>query len=269
MIDQPSDLIISATDFDYIPFKHEGFGGSNKYIAIPKNGVQHRKLLIKQDGVYSPCCNEYIYGRLLKAIGIAAPQYYLIDTGSRVDLFHTNPVVGVEFLDNITPLDKEKIRSNAELQKDLINCFAAYSIFAQFGDNMQCAYVPGEHIYPFDFGESFGLENGSFRFLCGDEDDAVACARRLLHHFASNSISSSVDVCLEVSAKETRLNLATAWELFQQPLKRLCELSDDDISTFTEALDEFYPITVSGYYEKYVQILQKKLSELLKNKTFE
>ena len=101
MNDSLPDLIVSANDFNYTPFKHKGFGGSNKYIATPKNSMQHSKLLIKQDGEYSPCCNEYIYGRLLETIGIAAPKYYLIDTDSHTGLFRKSPVVGIEFLKNI------------------------------------------------------------------------------------------------------------------------------------------------------------------------
>ena len=128
---------------------------------------------------------------------------------------------------------------------------------------MQCVYIPGKHIYPIDFGESFNLENLSFRLLCSDENTAVACIRHLLNNLTERNLDSSVKICLEETAKAVNLDIISSWKLFKQPLECLCELSGGDICGFIKALDEFYPVTVSAYYEEYIRILQEQISKLL------
>jgi len=251
-------LILKTKDYDFESFSHQGFGGRSKYIATSKK-KDLPKLLIKHKGEFSPCCNGFIYGRLGQAMGVRVPQTFMMDvTKSDRHLFDSPCVVGMEYIDGLVRLEMERIRGNGKLEKELIDCFILFGLFTRFDDNMQCAYLPDEAVYPLDFDESFGLENGLFNLILRGDTIAEYLVHRSLNNLYGYSLNTYLNVSVKTAASELKMTVDAVLSIAVRTLRRFCELTEEEIESVTDALTVFFPPLLAAYYEEYIKILQEK-----------
>lgn len=256
--------IIKASDYVFTHYNHDGGGGNNKYIAHPKESAFTGKLLIKQDGNISPCCNEFVYGKLLGALGIPAPDCYLMDTDPDDPIFHGYTPVGIEYFDTFLDVDMELLKDNEEFRKEFIEGYSAYAMFSCMGDNIQLGYVPGKHIYTFDYQESFNLENDAFGIISMDDSDrAIEVGKRCLNGFHSYQFPMYVNACASVIADKLSMKPSDVHSMLRNPMKRLLSISSESIGQLTEPLMEFYSPGLAVFYEEYVARLKKVIERYL------
>ena len=267
MIFDINELILNTEDYSFTPFSHQGFGGKTKYIATPK--IENLpKLLVKHKGEFAPPCNGFIYGRLGQLLGINVPKTYMMNVSEQDrNLFESNCVVGMEFLDGLQPPDIKKIKEKEYLRKQLIHCFLLAGLFTHFEDNLQCVYIPDQAVYPIDFDDSFGLEYPVFNAALQDNELAEWLVKRQLEISCQHNLDTYLKVSVETSAKQLGISTEEVTNEFVSVLQRFYDLGDDELTSVTDALMEFFPPLLAVYYEEYIHILQKKAATYIsKNK---
>ena len=258
MVFNSNELILDTEDYNFTLFEHQGFGGKRKYIATPKkSGLP--KLLVKHKGEFAPPCNSFIYGRLAQLLGMNVPNTYMMNLSiNNADLFDSTCVVGIEFIEGLTALNMDDIKSNESLKKQFIHCFILCGLFTQFEDSMQCAYLPGKAVIPLDYDDSFGLEYPTFNAaLRGNEMDELIIKYQLENAWRHN-LDIYLKICIEMSAEQLGISTEESTHEFITVLERFCELKDEEISSITNVLLEFFPPLLAAYYEEYITILQSK-----------
>ncbi len=260
MIFDIDELILNTEDYNFSPFAHQGFGGRTKYIATPKkSGLS--KLLIKHKGEFAPPCNSFVYGRIGQLSGVRTPKTYMMNIAeSDKHLFESPCVVGIEFIDGFVPPEKhmQTIKGNRTLEKEFIDCFTLFALFTEFEDNLQCAYVPDQAVYPIDFDESFGLKNGTFNSILYDGERAEIFAKNSLQVGVRHALERYEKTSIELAAEKLNVPTEYAMGICLETLQCFCDLTEDEIVSVTDALMEFFPPLLAVYYEEYIGILQKK-----------
>ena len=258
MIFDINDLILNTEDYIFAPFSHQGFGGRTKYIATPRT-ENLPKLLVKHKGEFAPPCNGFIYGRLGQLLGINVPKTYMMNVAEQDrNLFESNCVVGMEFLDGLQSPDLKKIKGNEHLRKQFIHCFLLAGLFTHFEDNLQCVYVPDQAVYPIDFDDSFGLEYPVFNAALQNNDLSEWFVQRQLEISWQHDLDSYLKISIETSAEQLRISAEEVTGEFVSVLQRFCALNEDEIASVTGVLMEFFPPLLALYYEEYIHILQRK-----------
>ena len=260
MIFDINELILNTEDYDFSHFAHQGFGGRTKYIATPKkSGLP--KLLIKHKGEFAPPCNTFVYGRIGQLAGVRTPKTFLMNvTENDKHLFESPCVVGIEFIDGFVPPEKhmQTIKGNRTLEKEFVDCFTLFALFTEFEDNLQCAYVPDQAVYPLDFDESFGLRNGTFHSILYDGDAAEVLVKNSLQAGLRHALERYEKISIELAAESLNVSTEYAMVFCLETLQRFCNLTEAEIASVTDALMEFFPPLLAVYYEEYIHILQKK-----------
>lgn len=260
MIFDINELILNTEDYDFSHFAHQGFGGRTKYIATPKKSGLH-KLLIKHKGEFAPPCNSFVYGRIGQLSGVRTPKTYIMNVAeSDKHLFESPCVVGMEFIDGLIPPEKgmQTIKGNRTLEKEFIDCFTLFALFTEFEDNLQCAYVPNQAVYPLDYDESFGLRNGTFHSILYDGDAAEVFVKEALQAGLRHNLEGYERTSVSMAAKTLNVSEEYIMAFCLETLQRFCDLTEDEIVSVTDALMEFFPPLLAVYYEEYIGILQKK-----------
>lgn len=258
MIFDINELILNTKDYDFVPFAHQGFGGRTKYIATPKkSGLP--KLLIKHKGEFAPPCNSFVYGRIGQLSDVRTPKTYMMNVAKNdKHLFESPCVVGIEFIDGLVPPDMQTIKGNKTLEKEFVDCFTLFALFTEFEDNLQCAYVPNQAVYPLDYDESFGLKNGTFHSILYDGDAAEVLVDNSLRAGLRHTLERYKKISIEMAAESLNVPTEYAMVFCLETLQRFCDLTEDEIASVTDALMEFFPPLLAAYYEEYISILQKK-----------
>lgn len=258
MIFDVNELILNTKDYSFTPFSHRGLGGKTKYIATPKKETLP-KLLVKHKGEFAPPCNGFIYGRLGQLLGINVPKTYMMNV-SKQDryLFESNCVVGMEFIEGLQPLDINSIKEKEYLKKQLIHCFLLSGLFTQFEDNMQCAYVPDQAVYPLDFDDSFGLEYPIFNAALQNSSLSEWLINKQLEISNQHNLDSYLNFSIGMVAKELDASKEEVTSEFLLMLQRFCDLTEVEIASVTDVLMKFFPPLLAIYYKTSINILQKK-----------
>ena len=253
------EYILNTTDYEFTLVEHQGLGGTRKYIASPKK-KQMPKLLVKHGGEYSPSCSNYMYSRTGKAIGVTIPQSYIMRIAERdKHLFDSPCAVGIEFIDGLQPVDLESIQGNKKLESDMINCFVLAGLFTRFEDLMQTAYLPSVAVYPLDFDESFSMDNGLFNCIMRDDQYAEDAVVRVLRNCRQNNQERCLEIAMEVAAKTLKLRTDEVRMIAMKLLRQFVALTEDQIDSIAEPLDEVFTPLLAIYYEEYVHIIQEKV----------
>lgn len=265
MVFNANELILDTEDYNFTLFEHQGFGGKRKYIATPKkSGLP--KLLVKHKGEFAPPCNGFVYGRLAQLLGMNVPNTYMMNLSiNNADLFDSTCVVGIEFIEGLTTLNMDDIKSNESLKKQFIHCFILCGLFTQFEDSMQCAYLPGKAVIPLDYDDSFGLEYPTFNAaLRGNEMDELIIKYQLKNAWRHN-LDMYLNICIDVSSEQLGLTTDEVHKEFITVLQKFCDLTEEEITSITNILSVFFSPLLAVYYEEYIHILQVK-SKLYINK---
>ena len=142
---------------------------------------------------------------------------------------------------------------------DMINCFVLAGLFTRFEDLMQTAYLPSVAVYPLDFDESFSMDNGLFNCIMRDDQYAEDAVVRVLRNCRQNNQERCLEIAMEVAAKTLKLRTDEVRMIAMKLLRQFVALTEDQIDSIAEPLDEVFTPLLAIYYEEYVHIIQEKV----------
>lgn len=253
--------ILNTQDFTYEPFFYHGFSGS-LYLATPKcEGLP--KLLIKHENT-SSACNEYMFSKLAELLCIHAPKVYLFDVDEKDERLFASPyVVGIEYIEGLRSFTLHEMNSKPAWQREYAQNYALAVICSQ-DDNVQMSMTPDGHIISYDYTECFYLPASATSCMNRDEDTRIEIIKRHLSSFyrAPHDILANAGATV-LQKHLNKEHLEEVYPLYHDPMKRLIELTGEQIEAATELLYDIYPIEIGVYFEEYIKVMQAKIKSYL------
>lgn len=253
-----TDLILNTKDYTFKHFAHEGLGGATKYIATSKTDTPPRKLIVKHNCEFAVASNGFVFGRIGELLGMTIPKTYMFNVALGDErLFDTPCVMGMEFIDGLEPFDIAIVKADEKLKKAFVECFALHALLTSFSDSIQICYVPGDTLYPFDFDDSFSFDKLLFNIISRSQKFAELEVPRMLQNIADKGVTDKIDFCYKILCEKLGYDaIKKDCPYFYEFLERFCALTEEEISSVTDALN-FLPDLVSIYYEEYISITQE------------
>ncbi len=256
------EQILNTANYTYEPFSYNGFSGS-LYLATAKDGSLPR-LLIKHENP-SSACNEFMFSKLAELLCIHAPKVYLFEVAEKDKKLFASPyVVGIEYIEGLRTFTLDEMNSKPEWQREYAENYVLAVLCSQ-DDNVQMSMTPDGHIVSFDYTECFYLTPSTTTAMEQyDEDTRIEIINRQLSSVsrASHGIlaHAGAEVLKEHFCKD---GLEEVYPFYHEPIKRLIRLTSEQIEAATDPLYDIYPVEIGVYFEKYIELMQKKMKSYL------
>lgn len=175
-IRKDKDCFLNTSDYDFKPFNGPKTGrkiglSGMMYIATPKKAKTSSlpTVLVKHE-LYTSACNEFMASRVGEYFGINIPSAYLfrVDEEDR-HLFKSPYVVGIQYFENLKPVDLSLVLDSYGGFCELVGCYALNMILEQYdGIETLMEVNPNgslRYVLTYDFTEGFNLSEQAVRML--------------------------------------------------------------------------------------------------------
>ncbi len=253
--------MLNARNFEYKPFQDSrqrhrpGFTeGSSGPLLIATYKKTKERFIVKHTYPHN-AANEFAACWLAGKIGVPAPQAYLL---SKEGPFASKYAVAISFIEDLTSFEKRNVPP--ELQNDRIGQFALNRLIAT--DDIIQLKVSGNHIYSYDFSESFYISDEillqAFRF---SEDIGIEMVKQKLGAFRNHL--QIVDFDVPRLAAEFNIDPEKQRNGMTATAKRVLDISETDIQAMSDELMKIYPVGYAVYYVECIHEMQKHVSAFM------
>lgn len=262
---QKSSDILYTSDFLFDVFSDYGDSGI-LFLATNKNNFEE-KYIVKHE--YSDCaCNEYIYSKVANAMGIKVPSVKLFMIDDNENLFRSNFVCGVKYLDDCVHVNFNYIKKNKSKIKNWHDYFRMYSLEGLFeeDDGVEIVMYKDE-IYRLDLTSAFSLSNYYIDLLVYDYDkNIVDEVNALLLNLAHKNTGRFMwfEIVLENGIKHHGEEFLS---YYLETFNLLKKVTEKDIERWTNTLILIYPKIIGEYFKLYFKNLKMDAEEFVEKVT--
>lgn len=264
-----ADDVLHTADFTFsTPFEHEGDSG--RLLLAKRKTNRSERYLVKHE--FTDCaCNEYVYTKLIQAMGYKMPNVVLfkLSDSEKRKHFKTEYIIGAQYLNITDPFPSyEVIR---ECAKNWEEYFCFYGMYAMTGeaDGMESPLADDGYIYRVDTTAAFPISNwdldfaGVYQefqgFVPNEQIKQTLQSRDLSNVINYSMWDSYLDFCKEKDAQ-------IGESLFLDPFQKIQDISDAYIDGFLHTLCYFYPDYVGDFFKRYITALKQGAVTYLKTK---
>ena len=255
-----------TTDFTFSKIDGRS-GDSGDLLLATRKKCKNDKYLVKH--AYTDCaCNEFVYTKLVLAMGYHMPNALLIQLPSdeKRNYFKTEYIISETYLNLTNPFP-----SFAEIMKKARNrleyfSFCALSVMLQESDGLETPLADDGYIYRVDTTAAFPIGNLQLECLGVDFEYKGTTIHqisenKLANMDLTNLISpSECDFWIEMFKKKE----GSLWEKpFFEPFERIQEIRAEYIDGFLDTLCWIYPDCVGDFFKSYISALQTQAAAYL------
>lgn len=264
-----ADDVVHTADFIFsTPFEREGDSG--KLLLAKRKTNRSECYLVKHE--FTDCaCNEYVYTKLVQAMGYKIPDVVLfkLSDSEKRKHFKTEYIIGAQHLNITDPFPSYAVIR--EHVKNWEEYFCFYGMYAMTGeaDGMESPLANDGYIYRVDTTDAFPISNWDLDFAGVYQEfqgfvPNEQIKQRLQTRDFSNVVSfSSCDFCLELCMEK---DSQVCEQFFLEPFRKIQEISDEYIDGFLNTLCYFYPDYVGDFFKRYITALKQGAVTYLKTK---
>ena len=149
-----SNDYLNTSDFKFSKLENDGDSG-NLLLAISKKDSS-LKYIVKHE-YYDSACNEYMFSKIAHSVGVLTPDVKLFIVDDKKNLFKSNFVCGIRYLENSKLMKEKDLISNKRYIEEYIKMIALGYILDE-DDGVEVIEYNND-IYRIDATSSFKLSH--------------------------------------------------------------------------------------------------------------
>ena len=258
-----SSDVVDTGDFVFSKIEPNGRVGDSGALLLAKRKTNRKEMyLVKHE--YCDCaCNEYIYTKLVQAMGYKMPdaKLFRISPDEKRRYFKTEYILGTRFI-NITHSSPpfSLIKKMAANWRDYFS-FAALCLMTDESDSTETPLADDGFIYRVDTTAAFPISNYYLSSAgINIEINGVIPKDVVKSHLEKWEPNDRV---WNFDMFDTNLNrLIETYgdeciEPFLEPFARIQDISQEYIDDFLNTLCYFYPDFIGDFFKRYLRELQR------------
>ncbi|MCM1052986.1 MAG: hypothetical protein NC483_03330 [Ruminococcus sp.] len=261
-----SEDILYTSDFLFEEFVNSGDSGS---LLLATNKTNSDDQYIIKHEYYDCACNEYMYSKVGNSMGIKIAPVKLFVVDDNEELFKSDFVCGIKYLSECEHINFDYVKKHQTYIKNLQDYFKMHCLESLFDESDGIEIVKyKDELYRLDTTAAFGLSIYYIYPLAYDYNkngiDIQEFARKNLLKLATkkdsyrfNSWKHNLDLNIKKFGKDYL-------KYYKETFNLLKNVSEEDISRWTNILSWFYPNIIGEYYKLYFKNLKLDVDEFLK-----
>lgn len=252
--------VLDADDFTFEPFaQRRGDNGDSGslLLATHKSNPAH-KYIVKH--AFCDCAaNEYVYSKLVRAMGLKMPAVKLFRLSDPLDdtLFGTEYVCGIEYLNVVDADPSLEVIGRAKNTDDYYMFHTLYMMFRE-GDIVQAVLADDGYIYRIDCSDAFAIDH--MTLMIAGVDDANGGSGNLTTGLSRlwnpPDMHETIRQYVNIYG-EDRIPALT------DPLFAVQQIRKPYIDQFLNTLCYFYPDHIGEYYSRFLTEMKKSMKRFV------